>query len=471
MERLLFCWEKNSLFTSISMAVRINRPLEDVLVFGALRRLLLKYPLLFSALLGEELDVAFGPLEKIYFKDVYLINEEVTQAFDKSDEFSSVLTSVFAHQNHKKGTPLWKLVYYKNIQWFSFHCSHAISDGGSVISYLKEFVENLNHVTETSVGEILFSLSEDLPFLQKGISPGILEMVNFKPDLYTRLKANSLKFIVQIWPGFVKSVVDRRRHNLFFVDRPPKPYSKQTFFESEYVADKNSPLNFTAPSFINISSKDLKSMLQVCRLHNVKLQTYIIMKYVHTMLELYPQFYAEKDLLIAVAVSFRNIFGGFPSHSTYLGNKGQYDDGFYVHVPFYYLPPKSYFSWTTVKLYHDFLHQTVTSKSFVDGYAIACEGMSAEKFMAKKVGVTKDSLFLGNTNLGPIDLIEHNNLKLYQIENVLFVPMPGAFMGTHEMTAISTSKCGLNIGFLKADPNVEDWGVFKKELRLNLLTF
>ncbi|KAM9905506.1 hypothetical protein OXX79_002118 [Metschnikowia pulcherrima] len=450
------------------MAAQVSRPLNDDVVFGALRRLSLKYPFLHSSLSGAGYNVQFNPLQKIDFRDVYEVNTEVTERFQDSDKSASVLTSVLAHHNHKAGKPLWKLIYYKNINWFSFHCSHTISDGSSVVVYLKEFVENLNHAANSKAGDVLFSLENDMPLIEKDLPPPILEMANYKPGLISKCKAKAFKMASDFWPNFINKV-DERRLNRSFVGCPPEPFSPDKFFQSDYIIDDKSPLNFSSPGFTNIDPKNLKVILNACRKHSVKLQTYLIMVYVHTMLKLYPELYAHKFLNTAVAISFRNVFGGFESHNTYLGDKGSFEDGFYVHLPAFCLPPGSYFSWDSCRKYHDALHKTVNSKSLVEGYYMACEGMTAENYMSNKFGLQKDTLFLGNTNLGRVNILDHSGTDKYHIEDILFVPMAGAFMGTHEMTAISTAKKGLNIGFIKVDPNVKDWNKFKEAFSHNLI--
>ncbi|KAM9934028.1 hypothetical protein OXX80_006363, partial [Metschnikowia pulcherrima] len=81
MEKILLYCERNNIFKCISISVKINKPLEDGLVYGSLRALVLKYPLLFSFPVGAEPHVKYEPLEQILFKDVYEVNDEVTKSF------------------------------------------------------------------------------------------------------------------------------------------------------------------------------------------------------------------------------------------------------------------------------------------------------------------------------------------------------------------------------------------------------
>ncbi|OBA20585.1 hypothetical protein METBIDRAFT_32562 [Metschnikowia bicuspidata var. bicuspidata NRRL YB-4993] len=64
------------------------------------------------------------------------------------------LTSLSFQDNHAKRIALWKIIYYKNTGWLTFHSSHCFTDGGSVLAYLKDFVEGLNQSQESIAREV-----------------------------------------------------------------------------------------------------------------------------------------------------------------------------------------------------------------------------------------------------------------------------------------------------------------------------
>ncbi|QBM87681.1 Alcohol acetyltransferase [Metschnikowia aff. pulcherrima] len=471
MEKILLYCERNNIFKCISISVKINKPLEDGLVYGSLRALVLKYPLLFSFPVGAEPHVKYEPLEQILFKDVYEVNDEVTKLFKDNDAGNELLTSVSFYDAHKNKTVLWKLVYYRHTGWLTFHSSHCITDGGSVIAYLKEFVEGLNHAENVSEKEVLFSLKNDLPILTHGISPSLFEKVSYEPDILTKVASTVLKKVISWWPGIVPNVLEKQRHNLFFVDCPPVPFSAETCFESEHLISAKSPLNATRPMFINFETSTLDQILRVCRENNVKLLSYLIIVYAHTIHQLLPGIYDAKYLKVGIAVSFRNLFENLQSHGPYLGNAGRFDDGFYTYGVTYFLEPQLEFSWENVRKYHKFLHDTVVSEDWKKEYYVGCHTMEAQDYMGGRFEKKGDCCFLTTTNLGHIDVLDHEDANLFQIDDVLFAPSAGATMGTHHITVCSTKKGGVNIGFYNGDLRVKDWKVFKQKFASNLLRF
>lgn len=469
MEKILLYCERKNIFKCISISVKINKTLNEDLVYGSLRALVLKYPLLFSFPTGEEPNVKYEPLDEIRFKDVYLVNETITELFKDNDKACETLNSHSFYENHLRKSVLWRLIYFKNTGWLTFQSSHCITDGGSIVAYLKEFVEGLNH-TKEKAQDVLFSLEADLPLLEHGISPGLFDRVEYQPDILTRIASTALRLVINWWPGIVPTVLEKQRHNLFFVDCPPVPFSKETCFESEFLIGENSPLNFALPMFISYNTQTLNKILQACRDHQVKLLTYLIVVYAHTVLQLNPGVYDEKFLKVGIAVSFRNLFEKLQSHGTYLGNEGRFDDGFYAYGVTYFLEPRLKFNWEAVQKYNKFLHDTVNSEDWKKEYYVGCQTMEAENYMGDRFEKKGDCCFITNTNLGHIEVLDHQN-DLFQIDDILFAPSAGATMGTHHITVCSTTKSGVNIGFSKGDTRVSDWGIFKETYSKNLLEF
>ncbi|GEQ67322.1 hypothetical protein JCM33374_g986 [Metschnikowia sp. JCM 33374] len=479
MEKILLYCERKNIFKCVSISVKINKPLNDDAVFASLRALVLKYPLLFSFPVGEEPNVKYEPLDHILFKDVYVVNETVTQSFKDNDANSEMLTSASFHENHINRAVLWKLVYYKKTGWLTFNSAHCFTDGGSVIAYLKEFVERLNHVGDEKAGDVLFSLENDLPRLTHGISRGLFDRTGYTPDLVTRFAATTLKHVISWWPGIVPTVLEKQRHNSFFVDCPPVPFSKETCFESEFLINESSPLNSTVPMFINFTTETLNKILDACRTHKVKLSSYLTVVYTHTILQLCPGVYDDKFLKVGVAVSFRNLFDTLKSHGSYLSkiedgdslNEECFDDGFYSYGVTYFINPHTKFSWDSVQKYHRYLHTTVNSEEWKKEYYVGCKTMEAENYMGGRFDKIGDCCFITNTNLGHVAVIDHGDVDAFQIEDILFAPSAGATMGTHHITVCSTTKSGVNIGFYKGDHRVTDWALFKRTFAKNVLEF
>ncbi|GEQ69927.1 hypothetical protein JCM33374_g3603 [Metschnikowia sp. JCM 33374] len=464
--------EKNKLFRCVSISARINRPLDADVAFGSVRSLVLKYPLLFSRLSGEEPNITYVPLEAIRFEDVFVVRNDAEVCFKAENAQTDLLTDASFHENHVQKKPLWRFVYHKKTGWITFQSAHCFTDGGSVVAYLKDFVEGLNHVAGVTAKDMVFNLQDDLSLLKYGISPGFFDRVNYQTNLATRLVAHAIKSAIWLWPGVVPAVLEKKRVESFFVDRTPEPFSPDSFFESEHIIDEKSSLNLTTPTFLNIDSDSLQAILRQCRAHNVRLQSYILLVYVHTVNSQCPDMYTSKNLKVAVAASFRNRFESLQSHNKYLGGGDvRFEDGFYTYAATFFLEPGTEFSWPSVQKYHNFLHQKVNSEEWIRQYYFAHHTMTAENYMDHRLGNEKDTLFISSTNLGHIDVLQYDDPSKFQIEDILFAPMTGALMGTHHVTLSSTAKGGLNIGLSNGDPNVKDWAVFKRELKKNLVLF
>ncbi|KAF8005263.1 hypothetical protein HF325_000720 [Metschnikowia pulcherrima] len=302
MEKLFLYLERKNIFQSVSILVHINskRQLTTGLVFAALRKLVLKYPLLFLFPTGDEPNITWVPLDKIRFTDVYEVNTDITECFKNENVETKVLNRLSISKRLRLQKPLWKLIYFKHTRWLTFQSAHSFTDGGSVIAYLKEFVESLNDLEEKESVELFFDLKKDRRFLKRGISPSFFSRIKYRPSLLTWLSAVALKAMVTVLPVIVPTFLETSLHNLFFVDRHPVPYSNRSFFESDYLISELSPLNDLKPFFVNIPPMDLKEIVGACRDHGVKLQTYIIIVYVHTVHELYPELYLKKFLKVGV---------------------------------------------------------------------------------------------------------------------------------------------------------------------------
>ncbi|QBM90992.1 Alcohol acetyltransferase [Metschnikowia aff. pulcherrima] len=467
LEKTFHYCEKNKLFRCVSISAKINRPLSNNLAYGALRSLVLKYPLLFSRIAGEEPHVRYEPIREILFADVFSVNTTVDKCLKDKDAETSVLTDMTFYENYRLKKAMWKLVYYEKTGWVTFHSAHSFTDGGSVVAYLKDFVESLNHVTDAEAKSTLFSLDQDLSLLKYPISPGFLERVNYQADFATKLFARGLKLAIWYWPSIVPKVVEKKRFELFFVGRAPEPFSPDLVWQSDHVIGANSPLNFTKAVFINFDTGSLGKMLAACRAHDVKLQSFILLVYAHTINTLYPELYSAKNLKTGVAASLRNRFDSLETHSSYLGNKGRFDDGLYTYAATFLLEPGTTFSWEAVKKYHDFIHEKVTSADWIKQYYIANQSLTAESYLDHRLDTEGDTLFLSSTNLGHIDVLLYEDEK-YQIEDILFAPCVGALLGMHHVTVLSTAKGGLNLGLTIGDENV-DSPKFKKAFSENLL--
>ena len=471
MEKLFLYLERKNIFQSVSILVHINskRQLTTGLVFAALRKLVLKYPLLFLFPTGDEPNITWVPLDKIRFTDVYEVNTDITECFKNENVETKVLNRLSISKRLRLQKPLWKLIYFKRTKWLTFQSAHSFTDGGSVIAYLKEFVESLNDLEEDESVELLFDLKKDRHFLDRGISPSFFSRIKYRPSLLTWLSAVALKAMVTVLPVIVPTFLETSLHNLFFVDRHPVPYSNRSFFESDYLLSELSPLNDLKPFFVNIPPMDLKEIVGACRDHGVKLQTYIIIVYVHTVHELYPELYLKKFLKVGVPVSLRNRYRCLESHCSFLGDKGHFDDGFYTFSVKYFLDPFTTFSWQNVRKYHDFLHNTINNPRWVDQFYIANYSLTAESYMDPRLDFKRDDCFLALTNLGHVELLDHGSTGKYQIDDILFAPSSGAVLGTHHMTICSTAKNGLNIGFSDGDRKVIDWSEFRHLFKRNLL--
>ncbi|OBA21967.1 hypothetical protein METBIDRAFT_143490 [Metschnikowia bicuspidata var. bicuspidata NRRL YB-4993] len=468
LEQALYYCEKNEMYKSVGISAKLNRPLGEEQAFASLRLLVLKYPLLFSHVVEKGQQIRYEPVEEIRFKDVFTVNRDVDRCFKEEGANTRLLTEQSSLENHHNKHALWKLTYYERTGWITFNSAHCFTDGGSVVAYLKDFVEGLNNVDKPETRDVLFNLSKDLPILEHKISPGFFDRVNYLPNLATRLLFRGLQLAISVWPGIIHSVLEKKRFELFFVDRPPERFLPDTFFESTYIVGKDSGLNFTTPSFINFSPEQLNIMIQACRKNQVKLQTYLLMVYIHTLNELYPDLYMGKNLKTSVAASFRNRFDCLQTHTSYLGNEGRFDDGFYTYAASFLLPPGTKFTWGAVRKYHDYLHTTLSSEDWVKQYYLA-QAMPVGVYMDPVVGQEKDDLCLSATNLGHISVLQYDDGSKFQIEDILFAPSAGALLGTHHMTVSSTTKNGLNIGITDGDPNITDWATLKAKFKLNLM--
>lgn len=468
LEKTLYYCEKKKIFQCVSISAKLNRSPNEDAVYGSLRLLVLKYPLLFSRVEEDGGKVMFVPVDEIRFEEIYLVNDEVKRCFKEDGAETRILTNVSFYNNHLQKKALWKIVYYTKTGWLTFHSAHCFTDGGSVVAYLKDFVEGLNNVAGVKQKGVLFNLEADLPRLSYGISPGFFDRINYNPGLATRLVAYGLKLAIALWPGIIPNVMEKKRFELFFVEKKPQPFLPDRFFESPYIIDEESGINSTTANFIYFDHEQVQRMIHACRANQVKLQSYLLLAYAHTINQLYPELYKQKYWKAGVAASFRNRFECLQSHNSYLGNKGRFDDGFYTYAATFLLEPETMFTWDTVRKYHTFLHQKIGSEEWISQYYVA-QSMTAEDYLDHRFGKEKDDLFLSSTNLGHIDLLQYEDPSRFQIEDILFAPSAGALLGTHHMTVSSTVKNGLNIGFTNGDPNIGDWDEFKRALKENLL--
>ncbi|GEQ67731.1 hypothetical protein JCM33374_g1396 [Metschnikowia sp. JCM 33374] len=487
-EKMLLYLERKNLFRTVSVSIKIggnNNTLTPARVFLPLRNLLLKYPLLFSFPIGEEPGLQWKPLLEVRLSEVFHVDDSMEVGFKDPDADTAMLTSVSKFESHCRRKPLWHMVYYSKTQWLTFYAAHCFTDGGSILAYLKEFVEALNHeepagefpheapggpCNETP-GDLLFSLETDLHLLKHGISPVFFDRIDFKPSFGTRVVIRAIKLAMQMFPVLVPGLLEKASKSSFFVDGWPRPFGHRSFYESDHLITEESPSNNVTPAFINLAPGDVDSLVSDCRRHKVKLNTYVVFVYLHTIHEMYPDLYTKEFLKITIVASLRNIYTTLSSHNTYLGNDGRFDDGFYSFLANYYFDPNTPYSWDAVKKYHDFLHQTINSAKWINEYYTLGRTMTAETYLDPIVEIRKDDTFLWITNLGHVEVIDHGDSGKFHIEDILFAPSSGAILGTHHVTMCSTTKSGLNIGFSDADPNVKDWAAFGMKLKENLLSF
>lgn len=454
LEESFYNYEKNNVFRCVSISAKLSCPLNAGLAWGALRLLVLKYPLLILCI-DDASNVQFEPLQKIFLKDVFLINSLVDTCFKDKEADTGCLTNYSFANRHKQKKPMWKVMYYEKTGWLTFNSSHTFTDGGSVIAYLKDFVESLNHVDDSKIGDILFNLADDLPLLKTGIPRGT------SPDIdIHQFKVTAKK----------RKISEKQILEQSFVDGMPETFESSQIYKGDYIIDEKSPLNFTKPIFLNLKNDTVKDILHACRVNNVKLQSYIILVYVHTINQLCPGIYTNKYLKTIVAASMRNRSTTYQSHGSYLGKTSRFDDGFYSYGASFFLDPGTSFSWEAVRKYHQFLHRKLSAENSIQQNP----GVKTIKF-EELVNIPrfsrKDELFFLCTNLGHIDMNQYENNTKFQIEDFLFAASAGAVLGTHHMTVVSTGKGGLNIGFTNGDPNIKDWVNFKKAFAENLVSF
>ncbi|GEQ69682.1 hypothetical protein JCM33374_g3356 [Metschnikowia sp. JCM 33374] len=367
------------------------------------------------------------------------------------------------------------MVYYSKTRWLTLYTAHCFTDGGSIVAYLKEFVEALNEADcgdspLDAPGDVLFNLAKDLARLKHGISPVFFDRINFKPTLATRMATQSLKLSLRLFPTLVPTLVDTVSQRSFFVDKWSRPFfRRKRFFESDHIISPDSPLINAAPLFVNIAPLDVESLVVDCRRHQVKLQTFVLFVYLHTIHQVCPDMYTDLFRRITVAVSLRNIYPQLSNHNTYLGNTGRFDDGFYTFLVNYYINPHTSCTWDAVRKYHAFLHRTIKGATWINEYYTMAHAMNADHYLDPKINVRKDDCFLMTTNLGLVDVIDHADSGLYHIEDILFSPSAGAMVGTHHLTMCSTAKSGLNVGFSDGDTNIKDWPTFCLKFKENLL--
>ncbi|KAM9938740.1 hypothetical protein OXX80_001757 [Metschnikowia pulcherrima] len=471
MEKLLLYFERNNIFQSVSVSVKINKNVPIEMFAPTIRKLVLKYPMLFMFPVGNEPKIRWEPLPDIIISDVFEINQDVTDDLLVDTFDTTLLNSFSIVERHRQKKPLWKLVYFERVNWITFHCAHCFTDGGSILAYLKEFVEYLNDVDVSAGKDQVFCIKEDLPLLETGIPAPFFERVKFRPNFRTKVSAAAIKAAIGLFPTLVTALLETRLENSLFVDRLPVPFSPRCFFESESVISETSSLNNATAMFIHLSREELSVVLAACKAHHVKFQTYVILVYVQTVHEIRPELYSQKFLKVGCAVSFRNIHKQLTDHSTYLGNKGRFDDGFYTFVAKYFLDPGTTLSWESVKKYNDFLHGTINSAEWINDFYIASHAVLPDHIMDPKMDIKKDDCFLFATNLGHVEVIDHGEAGKFQIDDILFTPSRGVTIGTHHVTMSSTSKVGLHVGFSDGDINITDWNLFRSKFKYNMCRF
>lgn len=469
-ENLFIYLERRNLFQCVSISVRVlPLTLTNELAYAALRKLVLKYPLLALFPLGEGLALRWQPLSEIRFSDVFEVDENVDVGFTDPGAKTELLTQMSAVRRHQQKIPLWRFVYYKKTGWLTFQGGHSFTDGASVVAYLKDYVELLNNVDAEEFEDVLYDSQKDMALLECGIPPRFFDHVQFKPDYFTKFLIWALKSGAWFVPTMMSTIFETTAQNLCFVDRPPVPFLARSFFEAPFVISTQSPLNSAIPRFINLTNEEVGKILVDCRVHGVKLLTYVLFVYLQTVHQVCPGTYTQKFLKASVAANLRNRYPIFQSHNKYLGNIGKFEDGFYSSIVSYFIEPGTMFSWEVLRKYHDFLHNSMYGTEWFKQYYVASEVLTPESYMGPRVDTKKDDCFLFLTNLGNIDVLEHSPSSKFQIEDILFSPSIGTNLGTHHIALCSTAKSGLRIGFTDGDKNVKDWENFGLKLKENFL--
>lgn len=193
MENFFGAYQRQELYKSFAVLAKFNQKINDEkLLFHAIRPILLKYPILATTIVNQDVPITVGPRpndyimvkDQIKFGDLFLeLSDEIKN--QKDEEFYNSINQIILE--YGDGALQWKLAIIDDYTLVLI-VNHVVSDGTSAKFFFQDLEEQLNKYQATTVDHspaitpktLIFDYEKDLDQLGK-FPPPIEVMVDYRP--------------------------------------------------------------------------------------------------------------------------------------------------------------------------------------------------------------------------------------------------------------------------------------------------
>lgn len=195
MENFFGAYQREKLYKSFAIVVKFNQKIDDPkLLFHSIRPILLKYPILATTIVEQDIPLTVGPRpndymmvkDQIKFGDLFLDLGEGLGELQDEELYKTINDTVLQYGNDALQ---WKLTIIDQNRLVLI-VNHVVSDGTSAKYFFQDLEEQFNNyqdrdidaLTPVTLDTVIFDYKKDLDKLGK-FPPPIETKVDYRPPI------------------------------------------------------------------------------------------------------------------------------------------------------------------------------------------------------------------------------------------------------------------------------------------------